>query len=102
VLVGAGAAGMIAGGVLWWRRDVAVGDCAITESALLCPTAESVARAESAAALGVLSQVTAAVGAASVVAGVIWRLTERPSVTSPRARVWPCVDERRVGLCGVF
>lgn len=102
LLVGAGAAGMIAGGVLWWRRDVAVGDCAISDAALLCPSAESVARAEGAAALGVLSQVTAAVGAASVVAGVLWRLTERPSVTSPRARVWPCVDERRVGLCGVF
>ncbi|MFO0630350.1 MAG: hypothetical protein U0325_32640 [Polyangiales bacterium] len=102
VLVGTGVAGMTAGALLWWRRDVAVGDCAIAGDALLCPTAESVTRAESAAALGVLSQVSASMGAAALVAGVVWRLAEGTGAARARAQVWPCADGRRVGLCGAF
>lgn len=102
VLVGVGVAGMTAGALLWWRRDVAVGDCAIADDALLCPTTQSVARAESAAALGVLSQVSASLGAAALVAGVVWRLAEGAGAPRSRAQVWPCADGRRLGLCGSF
>ncbi len=97
-----GLAAVAAGALLWWRRDVAVGDCAISGDALLCPSEASVSRAQPAAALGDSAQVSAFVGAAVAASDKMWLLLDRRAHPTRRAWWAPCAIGRTVGVCGAL